>query len=135
MPPSGEGYGSTARITGRLIPAGPHDLTGHLEGLRLEAEEPLAVGLGLCRQLRARKRKVVVSAEVLTVEIDPVPLRAEALSLGQNAGQSHDVAQRHLQGLVLGQLFILAPLGHHPAQAVEGRIEPLHAAALARVCS
>ena len=92
MPPSGEGYGSTAQITGRLIPTGPRDLTGHLEGLRLEAEEPLAVGLGLCRQLRARKRKVVVSAEVLTVETDPVQFRAESFSLGQDAGQSHDVA-------------------------------------------
>lgn len=130
MPPSGEGYGSTARITGRLIPAGPHDLTGHPEGLRLEAEEPLAVGLGLCRQLRARKRKVVVSAEVLTVEIDPVPLRAEALSLGQNAGQSHDVAQRHLQGLVLGQLLVVIEGRDNIAKLVEGVIQPVHPASL-----
>lgn len=108
-------------------------LTGHLEGLGLEAEEPLAVRLALAWQLRARERKVVVSTEVLTMEIDPVPLRAESLGLSQDAGQSHDVAQRHLQGLVLGQLFILAPLGYHPAQAVEGRVETLHAAALARV--
>lgn len=129
----GEGYGSRARITGRLIPAGSRVLTGHLEGLGLEAEEPLAVGLALARQLRARERKVVVSAEVLTVEIDPVPLGAESLCLGQDAGQSHDVAQRHLQGLVLGQFFILAPLGYHPAQTVESRVEPLHAATLARV--
>lgn len=48
-------------------------------------------------------------------------------------GQGVDVDLGHLQGLVLGQLFILAPLGYHPAQAVEGRVETLHAAALARV--
>lgn len=71
--------------------------------------------------------------EVLTVEIDPVPLGAKSLGLSQDAGQSHNVAQRHLQGLIFGQLFILAPLRHHPAQAVESRVEPLHAAALARV--
>lgn len=117
----------------RLTLAGPRSLTGHLEGLRLEAEEPLAVGLTLTRQLRARERKVVVAAKVLTVETDPVPLGAESLGLGQDAGQRHDVAQRHLQGLILGQLFILAPLGHHPAQAVEGRVESLHSTALTRV--
>lgn len=130
----GQGYGSGARsITGHLPPAGPRALTGHLEGLRLEGEEPLAVGLALTRQLRARKRKVVVAAKVLTVETDPVPLRAESLGLGQDTGQRHDVAQCHLQGLILGQLFILAPLGHHPAQAIERRVETLHATALARV--
>ncbi|KAL0616132.1 LOW QUALITY PROTEIN: hypothetical protein AAY473_012978 [Plecturocebus cupreus] len=90
-------------------------LGGHLEGLRLEAEESLAVQLALARQLRARQLEVVVAAEVLTVETHPVPLRAKSLGLSQDPGQSHDVAQRHLQGLVLGQLFILAPLGHHPA--------------------
>lgn len=79
-------------ITGHLTPAGPCALTGHLEGLGLEAEEPLAVGLALRRQLRTREREVEVAAEVFAVETDPVPLRAESLGLGQDAGQSHDVA-------------------------------------------
>lgn len=129
----GGGLRLGSATAGPLTAAGSRALTGHLEGLGLEAEEPLAVGLALCWQLRAREWTIVVSAEVLTVETDPVPLRAESLGLGQDASQSHDVAQRHLQSLVLGQLFILAPLGDHPAQAVEGRVEPLHAAALARV--
>lgn len=129
---TGQGGGLRGSIPAQH-PAGPRALAGHLEGLGLEAEEPLTVGLALARQLRARKREVGVAAEVLTVEIDPVPLRAEPLGLRQDAGQSHDVAQRHLQRLVLGQLFVLAPLRHHPAQPVEGRVEPLHAAPLARV--
>lgn len=68
-----EGCGSGAGPLG-ITQAEPRVLTGHLEGLRLEAEEPGAVGLALARQFRAGKREVVVAAEVLTMEIDPVPL-------------------------------------------------------------
>lgn len=63
----------------------------------------------------------------LELQVQPLPVRSGVPpGVRQDPVQGHDVAEGHLQGLILGQLFVSAPLGHHRAQPVEGRVQTLH---------
>ena len=71
-----------------------------------------------------------VSLGLNTVQLQVQPLagvgRLVPPGVGQDTTEGHDVAEGHLEGLVFGQRLVLAPLGHHLAQAVEGRVQALH---------
>lgn len=81
------------------------------------------------------RRAVPDSTEALIVLwLHTVKLQVQPLSVGgfallgvrQDPAEGHDVAEGHLQSLVLGQLLILAPLGDHFTETVKGCVQPLH---------
>lgn len=57
---------------------------------------------------------VVLRLHAIKLQVQPLPVRS-VVSPGvrQDPVQGHDVAEGHLQGLILGQFFVLAPLGDH----------------------
>lgn len=58
--------------------------------------------------------RVVLWLHAVKLQVQPLPVRS-VVSPGfcQDPVEGHDVAEGHLQGFVLGQFFVLAPLGDH----------------------
>lgn len=78
----------------------------------------------------------VVRLHTVKLQFQPLPVRSVVpLGICEDPVEGHDVAQSHLQRLVLGQLFVLAPLWDHFTQAIEGRVQTLHPLPLSGVGS
>lgn len=99
------------------------------------AEHPLCVRIAVCGRFLCRVVVVAVGVEVLTVQANPLSLSTVPFSFGKDPGESHDVAQSHLKGLVLGQLLILTPLWNDLSQAIEDCVQSLHPSPLAGIGS
>lgn len=58
---------------------------------------------------------VVFRLHTVKLQVQPLPVRSRVVFPGvcQDPVEGHDVAESHLQGFILGQFFVLAPLGDH----------------------
>lgn len=57
---------------------------------------------------------VVFRLHAVKLQIQPLPVRSVVPpGVCQDPVEGHDVAEGHLQGFILGQFFVLAPLGDH----------------------
>lgn len=59
---------------------------------------------------------IVFRLHAVKLQVQPLPVRSSVPpGVRQDPVESHDVAEGHLQGLILGQFLVLAPLWDHLA--------------------
>lgn len=57
---------------------------------------------------------VVFRLHAVKLQVQPLPVRTSVPpGICQDPVEGHDVAEGHLQGFILGQLLVLAPLWDH----------------------
>lgn len=98
--------------------------------------ERRAVILLSARRVVPHEAGVVFRLHTVKLQVQPLPVGSVVPpGICQDPVQGHDVAEGHLQSLILGQLLVLAPLRDDFTQPVEGCVQTLHPLPLPGVSS
>lgn len=100
-----------------------YNMTDNLSNCSISCVDLMAIelvrerGVGVLlssRRVVPHEVRVAVRLHTVKLQVQPLPVWSVVPpGVCQNPIEGHDVAESHLKGFILGQLFVLAPLGDH----------------------